>query len=57
MTLDAMTIVIIEKLIEQRNTGRANKDWVAADQARNALTEFGVGLIDNQGKTKWYIRA
>ncbi|MBQ4836385.1 cysteine--tRNA ligase [Pseudoalteromonas luteoviolacea] len=43
----------IEALIEQRKTARANKDWAAADEARDALTALGVVLEDSAGKTTW----
>ncbi|TQF71938.1 cysteine--tRNA ligase [Pseudoalteromonas luteoviolacea] len=43
----------IEALIEQRKTARANKDWAAADEARDALTAMGVVLEDSAGKTTW----
>ncbi|MCF2856551.1 cysteine--tRNA ligase [Pseudoalteromonas sp. SMS1] len=43
----------IEALIEQRKTARANKDWAAADEARDALTALGVILEDSAGKTTW----
>lgn len=43
----------IEALIEQRLTARANKDWAAADAARDALTAMGVVLEDSAGKTTW----
>ncbi|WP_430929726.1 CysS/YqeB C-terminal domain-containing protein, partial [Pseudoalteromonas rubra] len=38
-------------LIEQRKNARANKDWAAADAARDALTVMGVVLEDSAGKT------
>ena len=43
----------IEALIEQRKVARANKDWTAADEARDALTAMGVVLEDSAGKTTW----
>ncbi|MEI5639040.1 MULTISPECIES: cysteine--tRNA ligase [unclassified Pseudoalteromonas] len=43
----------IEALIEQRKVARANKDWAAADEARDALTAMGVVLEDSAGKTTW----
>ncbi|MBS3796392.1 cysteine--tRNA ligase [Pseudoalteromonas sp. BDTF-M6] len=43
----------IEALIEQRRLARENKDWAAADEARDALTALGVVLEDSAGKTTW----
>ncbi|KID58192.1 cysteinyl-tRNA synthetase [Pseudoalteromonas luteoviolacea CPMOR-1] len=50
---DEDEVAKIEALIEQRNTARANKDWAAADEARDALTALGVVLEDSAGKTTW----
>ncbi|TCJ98591.1 cysteinyl-tRNA synthetase [Volucribacter psittacicida] len=46
-------IVLIEQLIEQRNTARANKDWAIADQARDKLTKMGIILEDSANGTTW----
>ncbi|MBD1583144.1 cysteine--tRNA ligase [Pseudoalteromonas sp. S16_S37] len=43
----------IEALIVKRNEARANKDWAAADEARDALNAMGVVLEDSAGKTTW----
>ncbi|WP_404339180.1 cysteine--tRNA ligase [Pseudoalteromonas mariniglutinosa] len=43
----------IEALIVKRNQARANKDWAAADEARDALNALGVVLEDSAGKTTW----
>ncbi|KTF13462.1 cysteine--tRNA ligase [Pseudoalteromonas sp. H105] len=43
----------IEALIVNRNNARANKDWAAADEARDALNALGVVLEDSAGKTTW----
>ncbi len=43
----------VEALIEQRNTARANKDWPAADAARDGLNELGVVLEDGPAGTIW----
>ncbi|MCO7186823.1 MULTISPECIES: cysteine--tRNA ligase [unclassified Pseudoalteromonas] len=50
---DEDEVAKIEALIEQRKTARANKDWAAADAARDALTAMGVVLEDSAGKTTW----
>ncbi|QBY05210.1 cysteine--tRNA ligase [Thalassotalea sp. HSM 43] len=44
---------LIEQLIEQRNSARANKDWAAADDARDKLKAMNVILEDSAGKTTW----
>ncbi|MFC3094902.1 cysteine--tRNA ligase [Alteromonas sediminis] len=43
----------IEALITKRNQARANKDWAAADEARDALTAMGVTLEDGPEGTTW----
>ncbi|ALU42739.1 cysteine--tRNA ligase [Pseudoalteromonas rubra] len=50
---DEDEVAKIEALIEQRKNARANKDWAAADAARDALTAMGVVLEDSAGKTTW----
>ncbi|KGK00963.1 cysteine--tRNA ligase [Thalassotalea sp. ND16A] len=44
---------LIEQLIEQRNSARANKDWAMADDARDKLKAMKVILEDSAGKTTW----
>ena len=43
----------IERLIKARNDARANKDWSAADAARDALTAMGISLEDGPQGTTW----
>ncbi|MBD3584169.1 cysteine--tRNA ligase [Salinimonas sp. HHU 13199] len=43
----------IEALIKQRNDARAQKDWAAADEARDALTAKGIVLEDGPNGTIW----
>ncbi len=43
----------IEALIKRRNDARAEKNWAAADAARNALKEMGVVLEDGANGTTW----
>ncbi|MBU2979720.1 cysteine--tRNA ligase [Alteromonas sp. C1M14] len=43
----------VEALIKQRNDARAEKDWAAADAARDALTAMGVVLEDGPSGTSW----
>ncbi len=43
----------IEALIVERNRARAEKDWAAADVARNRLNDLGVELEDGPGGTTW----
>lgn len=51
--LDDDETQVIEALIQQRNQARANKDWVAADAARNKLQEMGVVIEDGANGTTW----
>ena len=43
----------IESLIKARNDARANKDWAAADAARDALKALNVVLEDGANGTTW----
>ena len=43
----------IERLIQARLDARANKDWAAADAARDSLTAMGIVLEDGAGGTRW----
>jgi cysteinyl-tRNA synthetase len=44
---------LVKILIEQRNTARQKKDFVAADALRKKLEEAGVVLEDTPGETVW----
>lgn len=46
-------VSVIEGLIKARNDARADKDWIAADAARDALTAMGVVLEDGANGTTW----
>lgn len=46
-------VALIETLIAQRNKARAEKDWAAADDARDRLTEMGIVLEDGANGTQW----
>jgi cysteinyl-tRNA synthetase len=50
---DDNEVATIEALIVKRNDARANKNWAAADEARDALNTLGVILEDSAGKTTW----
>lgn len=43
----------IEKLIEQRQTARANKDWTTADKIRDELKAKGIILKDTPQGVTW----
>lgn len=43
----------IEALIAKRNQARADKDWAAADEARDKLTNMGIVLEDGAEGTRW----
>ena len=49
-TLDNLAI---EKLIAERSTAKANKDWGLADKIRKQLTDAGIILEDNAQGTTW----
>lgn len=44
----------IERLIEERRQARANKNWGAADAARDALKAMGIELEDGPSGTTWH---
>lgn len=44
----------IERLIEERNRARDNKDWARADQIRDQLLKEGILLEDKKDKTQWH---
>ena len=48
-----LDVAEIERLIQVRNQSRADKNWAAADEARNSLTAMGVLLEDGVGGTSW----
>jgi len=43
----------IEKMIQQRNDARTNKDWAMSDRLRDELKDQGIILEDAAGKTGW----
>jgi len=43
----------IEKLIEERNAARKNKDWAKADAIRRRLKDMGIVLEDGPKGTMW----
>ncbi|OBX02360.1 cysteine--tRNA ligase [Gallibacterium genomosp. 3] len=51
--LDDDETQVIEALIQQRNQARVNKDWAAADAARDKLKEMGVVIEDSASGTTW----
>ncbi|OBW91297.1 cysteine--tRNA ligase [Gallibacterium genomosp. 3] len=51
--LDDDETKVIEALILQRNQARVNKDWAAADAARDKLKEMGVVIEDSASGTTW----
>ncbi|MDN4503732.1 cysteine--tRNA ligase [Alteromonadaceae bacterium BrNp21-10] len=50
---DDVDVVEIERLIKVRNDSRASKNWAAADEARDALTNMGIVLEDSANGTVW----
>jgi cysteinyl-tRNA synthetase len=49
----AETIALIEELIDKRTEARNNKDFAQADLLRAELTDLGVTIEDQAGKTVW----
>ncbi len=47
---------LVEKMINQRETAREEKDWNKADEIREKLEEMGVELRDGAEGTEWRIR-
>ena len=43
----------IEKMIEDRQNARKNKDFAKADEIRNSLLEMGIILEDTREGVKW----
>ena len=43
----------IERLIEERQTARKNKDFAKADEIRNLLLERGIILEDTREGVRW----
>jgi len=46
----------IEKLIEERNQARREKNWKRADEIRDALLKKNIILEDGRGKTTWKVK-
>ncbi len=44
---------LIDQLIEERNTSRADKNFARADEIRDQLTEMGITLEDVADGTRW----
>ena len=43
----------IEKLIEERQAARANKDFATADRIRDELAVQGIKLLDTKEGVRW----
>ena len=43
----------IEKLIEERQVARANKDFATADRIRDELAAQGIKLLDTKEGVRW----
>ena len=48
--------VLLDKLIEDRNAARANKDWAKSDLIRDKLLAVGILLKDSKEGTSWEIK-
>jgi cysteinyl-tRNA synthetase len=49
----SMDPAVIEKLIDERNTARKEKNWEKADQIREQLTDMNIALQDRPDGTVW----
>ena len=47
---------LLHKLIEDRNTARANKDWAKSDLIRDKLLSTGILLKDSKDGTTWEVK-
>lgn len=47
--------VLMERIIEQRASARANKDWSTADRIRDDLDAAGITVEDGTHTTRWSI--
>jgi len=54
--LDIPPVDEIEKLIEERNQARREKNWKRADEIRDFLLEKNIILEDGRGKTTWKVK-
>ncbi|WP_435950850.1 cysteine--tRNA ligase [Psychrobacter sp. DM8] len=52
-TDDALSDAVIEDLIDQRNTAKADKQYARADEIRDQLKEAGIELEDARSGTTW----
>jgi cysteinyl-tRNA synthetase len=43
----------VEKLIEERQAARKNKDFAKADEIRDKLKDMGIELLDTREGVKW----
>ena len=50
---DLFIIDDIEKIIEERQQARANKDWATADRIRDELKAQGITLKDTPQGVTW----
>ena len=46
----------IEKIIEERNLARKNKNFQKADELRKTLDNWKINIKDNEGKTQWFFQ-
>ena len=54
--LDIPPVDEIEKLIEERNQARREKNWMRADEIRDFLVKKNIILEDGRGKTTWKVK-
>jgi len=54
--LSASEVETIERLIAERTTARAEKNWARADEIRNELDDLGVQVTDTAAGPTWQLR-
>lgn len=52
-----ITVEEIEKIIEERNEARANKDWGKSDELRDLLLSKGILVLDSKEGTSWSVKS
>lgn len=46
----------IDKLIQERNAARQNRDWTKADEIRDKLNSMNIEILDSKEGTKWKLK-
>ncbi len=54
---EGLNVELIESLINERAQARKTKNFAAADQIRDQLTEMGIEIEDLAGETRWKVKS